>query len=51
MGSQFDPPLWFFEKYIFQREGETLFFFTFYITISHIFPESFIEISEVVQKL
>ena len=29
MGSQFDPPLWFFEKYIFQREGETLVFCDF----------------------
>ena len=37
MGSQFDPPLWFFEKYIFQREGETLFFFYFlYYHKSHL---------------
>ena len=52
-GGQFDPPpLWFFQKCIFQREGEPLVFFVaINIIISDIFPEIFIDILQVVQKI
>ena len=50
-GVQLNLPLWFFQNYIFQRKGEALLFVTFYIIISHIFPENFIEIPELVQKI
>ena len=44
-------PFWFFQKSIFWREGQILIFVTFNIIISHIFPENFIKISQVVQKI
>ena len=44
-------PLWFFQKSIFWREGQILIFVTFNIIISHIFPENFIKIPQVVQKI
>ena len=50
-GGQLDTPLWFFKNCIFLTEGETLVFYDFYIIIRHIFPENFIEIPQVVQKL
>ena len=43
--------LWFFQKCIFQREGESLVFVTFNIITRHIFPEILIEIPQVVQKI
>ena len=43
-------PLWFFEKYNFQRQGEARFFVTFNI-IRHMFPENFIVIPQVVRKI
>ena len=48
------PPLWFFEKGIFLREGEILFFcdfcfsVTFDIILRHIFPENVIEFPQIV---
>ena len=48
---QFGPPLWFFQKCIIQSEGKTLHFVTFNIILSHIFPEGFFEIPQVVQKI
>ena len=50
-GGQIDPPMWFFEKCIFYREGETLVFCDFYIILKHIFPENFIEFPQFVQKI
>ena len=47
---QFDL-FWFFLKCIFFREGEPCFFVTFNIVKSHIFPENFIEILPVAQKV
>ena len=44
-------PLWFFQICIFSGESETLFFLDFNIIISHIFPENFIEIPQVFQKI
>ena len=44
-------PFWFFQKSIFWREGQILIFVTFNIIISHIFPENFIKIPQVVQKI
>ena len=45
-------PLWFFQKYVLYREGETLFsLVTFNIIISHIFSENFIEIPKVDKKI
>ena len=42
-----------FQNYVLQREreGENLLFCDFYIIISQIFPETFIEIPQVVQKI
>ena len=41
-----------FSKYVSSTEkGETLFFWEFNITISHIFPENFFEITQVVRRL
>ena len=47
---QFDLLLWFFQKCIFQREGEALFFVTFNNVIRRNFAENFNEISQGVQK-
>ena len=44
-------PLWFLEKSIFQRKGETLFFVTFDIIIIYFFSENLVEIPQVVQKI
>ena len=50
MGGQFDtPPLVFQKIYVLEREDEALFFFfNFNIIISHIFPENFTKIPQVV---
>ena len=51
-GGQFDPPSVFpsgFSKNVSSKER--VFFVTFNIIISHIFPENFIEIPQVVQKI
>ena len=51
-GGQFDPPRCGFFKNVIFRVFEALFFVAFNnIVISHIFPESFIEIPQVVQKI
>ena len=53
-GGQFfpqPPSLWFFRKYILQREGESLFFVSFHIIISHIFLENFIAVPKIFQKI
>ena len=43
------PPLWFFQKFVFQRKVEALFFGTFNAVISYILSENFVEIPQVVQ--
>ena len=51
-GGQFDPPPCGFLKKVSSRERVIPWFFvTFNIIISHIFPENFIEIPQVVQKI
>ena len=44
-------PLWSFQKCIFSTKGEALFFMTFNVFVSHIFPENFIKIPPVIQKI
>ena len=48
---QFDSPSYGFSKYISSKEKVKPFFVTFNIIITHIFPENFIEIPPVVQKI
>ena len=51
-GSQFDPPLCGFSKNVSSKERvKPWFFATFDIIIRHVFPENFIEIPQVVQKI
>ena len=44
-------PVCFFPKLYLLKRGETLVFVTFNIIISHIFPENFIKILQVAQKI
>ena len=53
-GGQFkppSPPLWFFENVYSKERVKPCLFATFNIIISHIFPENFTEIPQVVQKI
>ena len=50
-GGQFELHLWFFQKCVFQRKREALFFVTFNTIISHIFPENFTKNAQLVQKI
>ena len=43
------PPPLFFQKFIFQRKGDALFFCDLLLSISYIFLESFIEIPQLVK--
>ena len=45
------PPLWFSKNASFQERAKAWFFVTLNIIISHTFPENFIEITQVVQKI
>ena len=45
------PPLWFSKNASFQERAKAWFFVTLNIIISHTFPENFIEINQVVQKI
>ena len=52
LGDEFDPSPCGFSKNVFFRESmEPCFFVTFNILITHIFPETFIEIPQLVQKI
>ena len=52
LGGQFDPLPLGFSKNVSSKEWmKPWFFVTFNIIISHIFPENFIEIPQVVQKI
>ena len=48
---QFDPPCGFFKNVFFRESVKPVFFVTFDIILSHIFPKNFIEIIQVVQKI
>ena len=50
-GGQFDPPCGFTKIVSSKERVEPWFFVTFSISIRHIFPDIFIEIHQVVQKL
>ena len=50
-GGQFEPPCGFSNNVSSKERVKRWFFGTFNIIISHIFPENFIEIPQVVQKL
>ena len=50
-GSQFDSPCCFFTNVSPKKRLKPYLFVTFNIIISHIFPENFIEIPQVVQKI
>ena len=49
------PPMPLFQgiskRCVFHKKGESLFFVTFDIIISHIFPEDFMEISKIIQNI
>ena len=50
-GGQFDPPSFGFSKNISSKERVKPLFVSFNIIVSHIFPENFEEIPQVVQKI
>ena len=51
LGGQSDTTLWFSKNASSKERAKPWFFVTFNIIISHIFPENFIEITVVVQKI
>ena len=51
LGGQFDPPCGFAKNVSSKEQVKPWFFVTFNIIISYIFPENFIEITLVVQKI
>ena len=50
-GNQFDPPCGFSKNVSSKERAKSWFFVTFNIILKHIFPENFIEFSQVVQKI